>query len=137
MDMLTLFAGYALVWCFGLALVTAIPLRADAAQAPPSLAWTKGCGWFAGAFVLTLWMRVLSLAGIAFSVVAVGAPMLVLAFAVGSLALRRKPAPWSDVRALLTDLSGADLPRWQRLAWWALLGWMSLRFALLLSEVLL
>jgi len=137
MDMLTLFAGYALVWCFGLALVTAIPLRADAAQAPPSLAWTKGCGWFAGAFVLTLWMRVLSLAGIEFSVVAVGAPMLVLAFAVGSLALRRKPRPWPDLRALLIDLSGADLPRWLRLAWLALLGWMSLRYALLLSEVLL
>jgi hypothetical protein len=137
MDIVSLFAGYALVWGFGLALVAAVPRRADADRAGASLAWTIGCGWFAGAFVLTLWMRVLSLSGIRFSVLAVGAPLLVVATAVASLALRRQPSPWPGARTLLRDLSGADLAQWPRAAWLALLAWLALRYALLLSEVLM
>jgi hypothetical protein len=137
MDIVSLFAGYLLVWGFGLALVTALPRRTDGGGAPASLAWTIGCGWFAGAFVLTLWMRVLSFSGIRFSVLAVGAPMGVVAFAVASLALRRKSSPRPAIRTILRELSGAELGRWQRAAWLALLAWLALRYALLLSEVLM
>ena len=71
-DALRLIAGWALPWLLGIALVASLQGRADRAQPAGEAAWTIGCGFFVGAFVLTLWMRALSMLGLRFSVAAVG-----------------------------------------------------------------
>jgi hypothetical protein len=139
MDIVSLLFGQLLVWAFGIALLALVPLRtpagAELVAAPVPRAWIFGCGWFAGAFVLTLWMRALSLAGIAFSVVAVGLPLLCVVLAAVWLTRRRTNAIQNfSVRTLAHDLTGAELRDWQRAAWIALLAWLALRYALLLAE---
>jgi hypothetical protein len=84
-DALRLFAGWALVWAFGVAIVVAIS-HGVRDRAPGVSMWTIGCGFFAGAFMLTVWMRAVSLAGIPFSLLSVGLPVL-LATALLRLAL--------------------------------------------------
>ena len=50
-DALRLFAGWALVWAFGIAIVVAIS-HGVRDRAPGVSMWTIGCGFFAGAFML-------------------------------------------------------------------------------------
>jgi hypothetical protein len=137
MDIAALVLGNLVVWGFGIALLAAAPSRATSAGAPVSRAWTIGCGWFAGAFLLTLWMRLMSLAGIAFGMASVAVPMVVAMLA--AIWLARRNAHTTGMfspRAAAHDLAGADLSAWQRAAWTALLAWLALRYALLLAEVL-
>ena len=61
MDIVTVVVAWCAVWLFGVMLVLALRGPFDWA-APGEAAWTEGCGFFVGAFVLTLWMRALSAA---------------------------------------------------------------------------
>src|ERR1700736_3797045 len=88
MDVLTLLIGFAVVWGLGVALLAAIGARDANERATGDVAWTVGCGWFVGAFLLTLWMRVLSQIHLPFGIASVGLP---LAAATGLLAWRARP----------------------------------------------
>ena len=85
MDVLMLLIGFALVWGLGVALIAAIAGRDANEPATGDLAWTVGCGWFVGAFLLTLWMRVLALIQVPFGIASIGLPLLA---ATGLLAWR-------------------------------------------------
>ena len=65
-DAARLMLGWGIAWLLGIAIVAAL-LRA-APKIQGAVAWTIGCGFFVGAFVVTLWMRALSLAGVPFSI---------------------------------------------------------------------
>jgi len=133
LDFIALFIGLALSWAFGTATVAAAYSRSTS-SAPGS--WIAGCGWFVGIFATTLLMRLLSIAGASWSTTSIGAPLLVAVLA--GLWIAR-----SGVRARIGDfprrtgaaLAGAHLRGWQRVAWRLLVGWIALRFALLLAEV--
>jgi len=75
-DALRLTFGWALVWASGIAVILATT-RPSALDRPGERAWIAGCGFFVGAFLLTLWMRGLSLAGIRFSLASIGLPVAV------------------------------------------------------------
>ncbi len=62
MDALRIAASVLVPWLFGSLLLAVLP-RARPADAPGEAAWTLGAGYLLGAFVLTLWMRALSLTG--------------------------------------------------------------------------
>ncbi len=115
----------------------------DRAQPAGETAWIVGCGFFVGAFVLTLWMRALSMLGLRFSVAAVALPLAVTALALGALAWRgprrstamRQPAEPAGA----PEPAGTPAPpmsRAQRVLWFGIAGWMALRSVLLLLEVL-
>ena len=80
-DVARLFTGWALVWVFGIAVVAVID-HARRDQAAGSRMWTIGSGFFAGAFIVTVWMRALSVAGVRFSLLSIGLPMLIATAAV-------------------------------------------------------
>ena len=62
------------------------------------MTWSAGCAWFVGAFLLTLWMRLLALVGVPFSVWSIGIPLLVVAAAGPLLGLRRGRPQWTSWR---------------------------------------
>lgn len=132
-DALRLTAAWALVWLFGTALVGTLtasmrargPARAEAA-------WIVGCGFFVGAFGVTLWMRALSLAGLRFSLLAVGLPLTLATLAMGAYLWRGRAA-----RASGAGPDGsATMTRVERALWAALGAWLALRFLLLLLDVI-
>jgi len=137
MDILLLIFGNGLVWMAGIALLLAVPLRGSATLEGGLLPWTLGCGWFAGAFALTLWMRALSAVQIPFGILSVGAPFLLIA-AGGAVLLRpgARAVGMLSPRINAASLLGAQLQGWQRALWLAILAWLVLRYALLLGEVL-
>jgi hypothetical protein len=136
LDALLLIAGFALPWALGVALLAALPGVAGAREEPGALAWQVGCGWFVGAFALTLWMRALSMLGVPFGIVSIGAPLAVLAAALGAVAWRSSDRlPGNALRKIGRSLAGADLVGWRRAVWLVLLAWIALRFCLLLAEV--
>jgi len=132
MDLITLVGGFGAPWLLGACLL----LLANGAPAGRA-AWAVGCGWFVGLFLLTLWMRALSLAGVPFGVASIGLPIGLAAAATFALALRRNPQWNVSVRTSLRACAGVDLHGATRVLWFALLAWLALRFALLLTEVLL
>src|SRR6266851_5740822 len=132
MDVLTLLLGFVVVWGLGLVLLAAIATRDANASGAGDLTWTVGCGWFVGAFLLTLWMRLLAQIHVPFSLASIGLPLLV---ATGLLAWRArtlKTFRWNGTFALLT---GRNLAGWQRAIWLIILGWLTIRFALLFAEI--
>ena len=136
MDALLLIAGFALPWALGVALLLALPAAAGAGDEPGALPWQLGCGWFVGAFALTLWMRALSGLGVPFGMLSIGAPLCVLTAAAGAIAWRSSDRRFGGaLRAIGRALAGTDLTGWRRAAWLALLAWIALRFCLLLAEV--
>lgn len=124
-DALRLASGWALVWLFGVAVVVALTSR-GAYREPGERAWTAGCGFFAGAFLLTVWMRALSLAGIGFSAASVGLPIAGATLALGWFA-------WPRLRSATT--TPIAMSRGQRWLLYALAAWLGLRFVVLLLEV--
>ena len=131
-DALRLAGGWALVWLFGCLAVAAI-LRRGLRQRPgQSWAWTVGCGFFAGAFIVTVWMRALSFAGIRFSIASIALPL-----AIASIAL----AVFVRRRAVVEQRSGsraddvAPLSGSKRALLYVLVGWLALRFVTLLVDV--
>jgi hypothetical protein len=131
-DALMLLLGFAVIWGLGVAIIAAIAGHAANEPATGDLAWTLGCGWFVGAFLLTLWMRVLALIQVPFGIASIALP---LAAATGLLAWRARASNtfrWNDVVA---RLKGRNLAGWQRAVWLIILGWLAVRFALLLNEI--
>jgi hypothetical protein len=148
-DYLVLLLGHALVWGLGIAVVLALPgpkasLPRARGMADPTgeVAWTLGVGWFAGAFVLTLLMRLASIIGMPFSRLSIGGPVLLLLVLSVMLAVSvrsvRGPSilgARDDAHDAAPDASGGTLlSRWQRWLWYALLAWIVLRLGLLLVE---
>jgi hypothetical protein len=138
MEIVTLVAGLLLPCVLGIAALAAIRDTTRPLGAPGEIAWIAGAGYLTGAFLLTLWMRVLSLAGVRFGAVAIGLPLLLATVALAFVAWRRHgggssfAAIASAARALVApaDLAGAT-----RLAWQLLVGWIALRYLLLALEV--
>jgi hypothetical protein len=134
-DALALLVSASVAWLPGAALLVA--LRRPGPLAAGEGAWIAGAGYLLGAFLLTAWMRVLSRAGVPFGLAAVAIPIVVASLAAIAFTWRRdrvEPRTWPS--RLLRAIDARDLPRWQRIAWLALLAWLALRFALLGLEVL-
>ena len=136
MEILLPIAAWALVWVAGTALVAALPHSRGKFTAPGEIGWLVGTGYFVGAFLLTVWMRVLSLAGMPLGRGSVGVPLVLLA-AVGLWRIRRQAGPslasaWQQTFEVLRarGASGGS-----RALWFALLGWLALRSLLLFLEV--
>src|ERR1700674_1642401 len=132
MDVLTLLIGFAVVWGLGVALLAAIAPRDANERAIGDVAWTIGCGWFVGAFLLTLWMRVLAQIQVPFGVASIGLP---LAATTGLLAWRARTLNTLQWTGAFTAMTGRNLAGWQRAIWLIILGWLAVRFALLLTEI--
>ena len=66
MDILVVTVAWSCVWVAGTLVVAALRGPFDV-RAPGEAAWTKGSGFLAGAFIATLWMRVLSALGVPFA----------------------------------------------------------------------
>ena len=131
MGALILVLGWAMTWGFGIALLATIASGNPRDPAPGDPAWTIGGGWFVGAFLLTLWMRVLALLHVPFGIASIGLP---LAAATALLAWRVKilhAFPWH--RGVASP-AGRGHAGWQRALWLFLLAWLAIRFALLLNE---
>ena len=137
MDIAALVLGFALPWALGAALIASLSPRAGSWSEPGRLAWTLGCGWFAGAFLLTVWMRVLSAAGARFGVVAIAAPLAALTAALAWYAWQRTGTELAAaLRRCPSDLAGQRMGARRRALWLILLSWLGFRLALLLGEVL-
>ena len=136
MDVLRLFAGLVLPWLLGIAILMAVRTPQRALE-NGEVAWTIGAGYFAGAFLLTIWMRLLSLAGIHFGVAVIALPLLALTVFLGIRETRNSTgfsvATWMQaVRGfVVAPVDG----RAQQLLWWLLLGWLAVRFILLGIEL--
>src|SRR5215470_17151975 len=137
MSSLMLLLGLLIPCLCGIGVLLLLRPPGDSLSAPGEVAWLLGAGSLAGAFLLTLWMRLLSLAGVRFSVVAVGVPLLAMAAGTGYMAWRRYDralfsASRSAARALI---SSPGLVGTARVVWWVCIGWMVLRFGLLALEI--
>jgi hypothetical protein len=136
MDALALALAVALPWSVGCAALLAArwPVRFDGHErAPGRIALVLGYGYFIGVFILTAWMRVLSAFGLGFGRLAIGAPLLIVVL-VGLWLKRSRFAP-ARLRAFALSIVRPPLPKWQQIAWAALLAWFALRFATLAIEV--
>jgi hypothetical protein len=125
LDAITLLLGFGVVWGLGVSLLAAIaPGDADDLT-PGRAAWMVGCGWFVGAFLLTLWMRVLAQIHVPFSIASIGLPLLA---ATVVLAWRARAFSGIRWRGSWASLTGRELPRWRRAIWLIILGWLAVRF---------
>ena len=136
MDVVALFAAALLPWLLGIAMLLLLRPAATALAAPGEIAWVVGAGHLAGAFVLTLWMRALSWAGIKFGIVVIATPLVIVTIVCLVLGWRRYgsalPQAWRDAaRALVAAPEGTAV----RAVWWLLLAWLAVRFALLGIEI--
>lgn len=133
MDVLVLLAGFAVPWALGAAVLGMLPGDRGAGSG----AWLAGCAWFVGVFLLAAWIRLIDLAGLPLGITAIGLPLLAVTGGLLGFALWRRTLRVSALRPALQLATGRELHGWLRIAWFALLGWLALRFALLLIEVLL
>jgi hypothetical protein len=134
-DGLRLALGLLLPWALGIALLLAARGAQRRLDAPGELAWLIGAGYLAGAVLLTLWMRALSLAGIPFGVASVGLPLLLVAAALVYLGLRRAGGPELSMQTRAALRVPAAVGRAAHVLWWLVVGWITLRYALLALEV--
>jgi len=133
MDLVRILVAWLVVWALGASVVRLAYARGAASPHP---AWTAGTGFLAGAFLLTLFMRLLSAIGAPFTIAAIGIPWVVATAAL-LVALRRDLRDGARRRM-------AALAQWRplgnltpaRIAWGLLLAWLVVRGALLLGEVL-
>ena len=137
MDIIALWIGWLLAWALGIAALLALYRPSTAIARPGEIAFIAGCGWFVGQFFVTLWMRLLAIAHVPFGTVSIGVPLVALAAIAAWIAWRRHGhASLRDVKTALRVRPNADLANEYRVLWFALLGWLALRFGLLLIEVL-
>jgi hypothetical protein len=138
LDALALLISALLPWSAGTAVVLALRERSRAIEAPGEIAWLVGAGYLVGAFALAFWMRVMSLAGLPFGRIAIGAPLLLAASAGTWIAWRRDGRALLDVprERLRAWIAAPGVPRVVRIAGWIVVATIALRFALLLLEVL-
>ena len=137
MGIATLIPGLLLPWLVGLAILLAARGSRRPLTAPGEMAWLAGTCYLTGAFVLTLWMRVLSLSGVRFGILTIALPLVVASAPLAWLGWRRGGrALTGATRAALRALAvPSDLSGVARLAWRLLLVWLLLRFLLLGLEV--
>jgi tetratricopeptide (TPR) repeat protein len=134
-EILALLVAIALPWIFGVALIAALHGR-ERFDAPGSIAWTCGAGWFAGALVVTLWLRALSLLHVKFALLPAALPIAGATLALAAIAWRRhRGAGLAAARGALGTLFAVDRAGWRRAAWLGLLLWIALHLVLLLLEV--
>jgi hypothetical protein len=134
MDLVTLAAGLLLPWLLGIAALIAERGATHPLDTPGEIAWIAGAGYLAGSFMLTLWMRALSLSGVRFGALAIAAPLVLATAGFAYIAWRRHGAlvMVGAVRAALRSLMAPpELGRASRIAWQLLLMWMALRYTLL------
>jgi len=137
MGIVTLVAGLLLPCALGFAALAALRDDSTSPAAPGEIAWLVGAGYLVGAFLLTLWMRLLSLAGVPFGVVAIGGPLALITIVLAVVARRRAANAWGAAfRDALRALAGpAELARVARIAWRLIVAWIALRYVLLGLEV--
>jgi hypothetical protein len=137
MDALRALISIGIPWLAGAGLVCALQSRSRTPDAPGEIAWMLGVGYAVGAFVLTLWMRALSLAHVSFGILPVALPMLALAAA--SYWLAHRASSGALVGKLRRGLRfiPADLDRSMVWVWWLLIAWIAARLLLLGVEVAL
>jgi len=128
--------AWVLVWAAGVALVAALPYPRGSFTAPGRIAWLVGTGYFVGAFLVTVWMRMLSLAGVPLGRGSVGMPLLMLA-AAGAWRIRRRADPSFAIawREAFDALRARHLDKAPRALWFAMLAWLALRSLPLFLEV--
>ncbi|HKE40972.1 MAG TPA: hypothetical protein VKG21_14115 [Casimicrobiaceae bacterium] len=134
METLALSLGVALPWVLGFAALASIGWpRAE--PAGTALALRIGFGYLVGAVLITMWMRGLSMLGIAFGWMSIGIPLIAVAAGLLFYALRSQRLSLVDTRRALVSAVSPTLPSTQRIVWIALLAWLALRFGLLAAEV--
>ena len=137
MDVIALWIGWLLAWAIGVAALLALRGPSMSITRPGEFAFIVGCGWFVGQFFVTLSMRLLAIAHVPFGIVSIGAPLAALAALAAWIAWRRHDqVSLRDMKAALRVTPSVDLANEHRVLWFALLGWLALRFGLLLIEVL-
>jgi hypothetical protein len=136
-DALRLGIGWAVPWILGVLLLTAPRRSANSFQRSGEIAWIIGCGWFIGAFALTVWMRALSVLDVQFLWASIGGPLVIVAACLAALtAHRSNRSEWIGVaRTGWNELRGAALSRWRIALWFATLVWLALRSLILLFDV--
>ena len=136
MDTLGLLFALLLPYAIGDALLAACVRDGRAWREPGIFPWLAGAAWIVGAFLLTLVMRGVAMAGLPFSVASIGVPGLAIVTAAGLLAWRRNGEGWRDTIGIVRDgVAARDLAGAARAAWFVLLAWLALRAAMLLVEV--
>ncbi len=138
-DLVIVLAGWLVVWAMGALLLRNLATaEASSTPAPGEAAWTLGAGYLAGAFLVTVWMRAVSAAGITLGVASVFLPCVLAALGLAWLAVRRgRLSPRALPKQLMAAVALRDLPAWQRRAGLALVAWLALRYALMLADVAL
>ncbi|MGH8800491.1 MAG: hypothetical protein ACREX7_09610, partial [Casimicrobiaceae bacterium] len=126
--------GLILPWLLGVAVLIALRWPQPDGESGGA-ALRAGFGYCIGALLLTLWMRLLSAAGVRFGWLSIGLPLAVAAAALLTFAYRAGRIAPIDGRAMLRAILQPPLPRWQRLVWIGLLGWLALRCVLLAADV--
>jgi hypothetical protein len=137
MDAVALGLGMLLPLAAGMAILLAACRDTRALERPGELAWLAGAGHLVGVAVLTTWMHALATIGVPFGRMAIAGPILAAAVVLGWIGWRRHGAILRGAlrNALRAIVRPPDLSAAARAAWWALLAWMALRFALLGLEV--
>jgi hypothetical protein len=135
MAVIALVAGSILPWFVGTAIVLAMTRRAEI-EAPGEVAWRVGTGYLVGVFAITLWMRSLSVMHVDFGVVSIGGPLFAIALALWIWKVRSsRAAIVAAARSAIDVLTARSLTGWHRWAWFGLMLWIAVRFALLLAEI--
>jgi hypothetical protein len=136
-DALRLGVGWAVPWMLGAFLLTASRRTERSFRTDGEIAWVVGCGWFIGAFALTVWMRALSALDVQFSLASIGGPLVIVAAALAARTARRsnRSERIEAARSAWNELSGAALSRWGLALWFATLVWLALRSLILLFDV--
>lgn len=133
MSDVALVLAWLLVWAFGGAMLAL--LSGNRREYPDGeLPWRVGTGFLVGAFVITVWMRLIGHVGLSLSAIAVGLPVALATLAAAGLSSRVRP-PSGALRALAGALLGTGIDRASRILWRLLIVWLAFRFAVLLAEV--
>ena len=136
MEIIRLVLGLALPWMLGAAVMIALRPRERSPALPGEAAWIIGAGYLAGAFLLTVWMRVLSQIGIRFSVAAIALPLVVMTAVLVVFAWRTAAASRLNIGVALRTITTPPVTRKiARMVWWIVIGWLALRFILLGVEL--
>ena len=125
MDYVGLAIGLALPWLLGWSVLFALGWpRSASINEDGAAALQLGYGYFLGALLLTLWMRLVSALGMHFGWTTIGAPLLVVAVLLLVFAWRR-----GRLRRLVNALSLSSSDRLRGLLWIGLAVWIALRIA--------
>jgi len=136
MEALALLFSVALPWILGIAALASLGWPRGETNGH-AFALRSGFGYMVGGVLLTLWMRALSAAGIAFGWATIALPLAAITVGLLVYALRSRKLSPGDVKGALSALVSPTLPSAQRMVWIALLVWLALRFGLLAAEVAL